>query len=326
MSRAATALAMLLGTCCSREPAATSGDLTLPSGIVLQVHRLGRGPDTVLVLPGGPAFGSRYLQEALAPLADRHTLLFLDPRGRGESPAVPADSLSMAADLRDLDAVREQLQLQRATLIGHHWGAAVAMLYAAAHPGDVGRLALIGPMPDGITTIYELTRVPHDSLALTRHAKALQAEMPRLDPDRYCRDFWGFALSPAEEVDPAVVTGVGPAVCNAPLTRLQEWTPMAQALYGSLGGWEWRDTMRLVSAPTLVITGTRNVPRREVARLWATHVVDGRLLVLDASPAFPWVEDRRAFLRDLGQFLDGAWPAKALPEAPATTVSAVGRD
>ena len=31
------------------------------------------------------------------------------------------------------------------------------MLYAVAHPGDVGRLALIGPMPDGITTIYEPT-------------------------------------------------------------------------------------------------------------------------------------------------------------------------
>ena len=325
--RVVSALALAAFACNSdAPPPVTTSTVVLASGGSLTLHTLGTTGDTVLVLPGGPAFGSGYLQRALAPLAVRHTLIFVDFRGRGESPSVPAESLSMTLDLRDLEVVRRQLQLDSFSIVGHHWGAGTAMLYAVSHPHVVRRLALIGPMADGITSIYELTRLPHDSLAIARHASAIASGMAQLDPDRYCRNYWGFALSPAEEVDPTVIRRLGPSVCSAPILRLQESPGVARALLGSLGAWEWRDTLGLVAAPTLVVAGDRDTQRAEAARLWATRVSDGRLLLLSGSSAFPWVTDSRGFINGIERFLDGAWPIAPPPASPTTTVSRADRD
>lgn len=272
-----------------------------------------------MVLPGGPALGTHYLTQALAPLATRRTMLFLDLRGRGDAAAAPAESLSIATDVTDLETVRTALGLGPLRLIGHHWGAGVAMLYATRHPVD--RLALIGPMPDGVTTIFEFTRLPHDSGAQHAHGQALLAQQDRLDPDRYCRSYWGFSLSPAEETDANAIARLAPTVCDAPASLLRSRAVTGQALYASLGTWEWRDTMRLVAAPTLVVVGGRSASRTAAARLWATHVHDGRLLVLGDTPWFPWIEAAPAMNRDLVTFFDGRWPVDTTATTEAAQVS-----
>lgn len=320
--RIAPSLLFLLASCSAPATPVTSQPVILPGGATVVLRSMGKGSDTIVVLPGGPAFGSRYLEKALAPLADDHTLLLLDLRGRGEAPVAEPESLSIAIDVRDLEAVREQLQLNRMRLLGHHWGAGVAMLYAVAHPDRTERIALVGPMPDGVTTVFEFTRLSHDSAALLAHAKALEAGEDRLNPDKYCRSFWGFAISPAEETDAAALARLAPSICDAPLLSLRARPALSQALYGALGTWEWRDTMRLVTAPALVVVGKRVTARTVAAELWAARMHDGRVLVLGETPWFPWVEAGQEFNRDLRQFFAGTWPEGAVRPDLSTRVSA----
>lgn len=312
---AASLLALL--ACSGPSTPRSTEFVALPTGDTVALHAMGSAPDTVVILSGGPAFGSRYLESALVQLAERHTLLFLDLRGRGEAPAASAESLSMAGDLRDLEAVRAHLELERFALVGHDWGAGLALLYALGHPAAVSRLALIGPMPDGITTVFEMTRLPHDSAALARHAAVVGDSLMVREPAQYCRDFWGFALSPGEVVNPGVVRRLNHLICGATPNRLLERQSIGRALYGSLGSWEWRDTMPGLRAPTLVVVGGGADSRVVTARRWATEVADGRLLVLGKTPAFPWVEAPIPFTTALQEFLAGDWPAQAEPGSTA---------
>lgn len=110
-------------------------------GRALAYRVIGSGA-VVLCHGGGPGFSGRYLDD-LAGLAERFTLVLLDPRGTGASDR-PLDPTAYAIDdyVTDVDEVRRHLGLERVRLLGHSHGGVVAMAYAAANPRAVERLVL----------------------------------------------------------------------------------------------------------------------------------------------------------------------------------------
>jgi proline iminopeptidase len=102
----------------------------------------------VIVLHGGPDFDTGYLLPDLDRLADTVRLIYYDQRGRGQSAAgVRPEDVTLASDVADLDAVRAQFQLPSAALLGHSWGAVLALEYAVRHPTRVSHLILMNPAP-----------------------------------------------------------------------------------------------------------------------------------------------------------------------------------
>src|SRR4051812_3661863 len=127
-------------------------------GVQLWMTSSGVGSDTVVVVHGFPGFDHAYLAADLAPLARGRRLIFYDLRGGGRSSPVSDDSaLGLASHVRDLEALRQALGLERMELLGHSGGAAIAAGYAAEHPDRVERLVLIAPpapvrVPYGVET------------------------------------------------------------------------------------------------------------------------------------------------------------------------------
>ena len=58
----------------------------------------------------------------------------------------------------------------------------------------------------------------------------------------------------------------------------------------SLGDWDWRPALGAVNAPALVIHGAHDHVPLESAREWASALPNGRLLVLEGSGHFPYLE------------------------------------
>ena len=50
---------------------------------------------------------------------------------------------SIAEQADDIDALRKTLGLERVTLLGHSFGATIALNYALRHPENVKRLILV---------------------------------------------------------------------------------------------------------------------------------------------------------------------------------------
>ncbi|HWE10675.1 MAG TPA: alpha/beta hydrolase [Solirubrobacteraceae bacterium] len=102
----------------------------------------------------------------------RMSVLAPDLRGRGQNAALPRP-YGIAGHVADMLAVMDQLEIERAVLVGHSMGAYVAARIAAEHPDRAAGLVLV----DGGTHISQLSREAaagaHAMLvgpALVRHA------------------------------------------------------------------------------------------------------------------------------------------------------------
>jgi pimeloyl-ACP methyl ester carboxylesterase len=98
----------------------------------------GAGPPVVFVNPG--ALDCRIWDSQWPAFIARHRVLRYDPRGfRGSSK--PEGAFSHLADLR---ALLSFAGISKAHLIGSSFGGSLALDFAAAHPGLVASLVLVG--------------------------------------------------------------------------------------------------------------------------------------------------------------------------------------
>src|SRR6266849_5769343 len=113
----------------------------------LYSREIGQG-QPIIVLHGGPDFDHGYLLPDLDRLAEAFRLIYYDQRGRGRSAdQVQPEEVTLTSDLDDLDGVRQHFQLESPALLGHSWGAVLALEYALRHPTNVSRLILMNPAP-----------------------------------------------------------------------------------------------------------------------------------------------------------------------------------
>lgn len=154
-SLVAAVIAMAFGTTlplhsgtAQRRPGAAPAELRIPvKGGSLYARTVGRGP-SIVVLHGGPDFDISYLLPEMDTLIDGHRLIYYDQRGRGKSAAgFRADDVTLATDVADLDAMREHFGMQSVVLLGHSFGAVLALEYAVRHPARVARIILLNPAP-----------------------------------------------------------------------------------------------------------------------------------------------------------------------------------
>jgi pimeloyl-ACP methyl ester carboxylesterase len=104
----------------------------------LEIRRHGETGPPVVVLHGGPgAQGSAW--GLASGLARRFRVLEPLQRRSGLAP------LSVARHVEDLRALIEaELPGERPAVVGHSWGAMLALAFGASHPGHASRLALVG--------------------------------------------------------------------------------------------------------------------------------------------------------------------------------------
>lgn len=147
----------------STPPEALAGD-----GCFLNVdgHRLFyRSEGTGLPVIGIPGFGGnvREWDEAFAHLRNDFSLTVVDPLGAGLSDRPWEADYSHPAQARRLFALMDALNIERAHVIGHSWGANIAVHMALIHPERVQRLVLLTPgffRPTSFPMAKLLLRVP----------------------------------------------------------------------------------------------------------------------------------------------------------------------
>lgn len=92
-------------------------------------------------------------------MGDSFRLIYYDQRGRGRSAQdVWPEEVSLTSDVDDLDKVRGHFGLQAPALLGHSWGAVLALEYALRHPSRVSRLILMNPVPVSAADVAEFRK------------------------------------------------------------------------------------------------------------------------------------------------------------------------
>ncbi len=277
-------------------------------GARLYVRELGAGYPLV-VLHGGPDFNHRYLLPELDRLARAGRAIYYDQRGRGKSSAgVAAEDMTLASEIDDLDRLRHALGLEAVAVLGHSWGAVLAMEYAARHADRVSHLVLMNVAPASHADL-ELFRAGRAATEAARVARLREiAATPeylagRLDAEAdYYRVHFGATLRREDSLEEIV-------------GRLRtDFTPedviKARAIEDRLYDQTWRQPgydlparLRTLDVPTLVIHGERDL----VPLACATHVAEAipgsRLVVLDGCGHFAYLERTADTLAAIAGFL-----------------------
>lgn len=115
--------------------------VALPNGLRVHYHQIGDGQDVVMVhgITGNLAVWHLHL---VPTLADQARILTYDLRGHGRS-GTPATGYSLDDMAQDLLLLLDALGLERPVVVGHSYGADIALYLAANHPDRVAEVIAI---------------------------------------------------------------------------------------------------------------------------------------------------------------------------------------
>jgi proline iminopeptidase len=290
----------------------SEGFVFIRPGLQLYFRILGEGPET-LVVPN-----ANWLGDALLPLAEGRRVIFYDPRSRGRSSAVTDPrQLSLEEDVADLEAVRRYFGLDRMTLLGTSFQAAITASYALEYPERVERLLLVCPITPRLPGEWkqelprtgELVHPP----GIPRLEELRREGLEESDPAAFCRAWFTWFLLPAMMADTsALVRFPLDDVCSFP----NEWPRHAVGLYfdhllPNMGDWDYRPLLPGLRMPLLVVQGTDDLVPEEASREWAAYAPDARFLPIDRAGHHPYLERPKEFFAAVEAFLRGEWPATA---------------
>jgi proline iminopeptidase len=254
--------------------------------------------EPLIVCHGGPGMWDMF-GDAAAMLRDDLRVVRWDQRGCGRSERRGPYSMARAA--ADLDAVRAHFGFEKAAVLGHSWGAQLALRYTLDHPDRVSHLVYVAGtgLGFGWHDEYEKNLAGRLGERMGR-IEELSAGDRTVDEDRELAVLrWS-----ADFADPATAAGHAERMatpwleinyeCHAAITAADRET--------------WREdelaqACRELDVPVLILDGAQDVrPRWAVDSLAAALPKATRVTLPDAGHV-PWLDDPEGFRTALQSFL-----------------------
>ena len=218
----------------------------------------GGGPGVpLLLLHGGPGAGHDYL-EPMEALGDERPVVFYDQLGCGKSD-IPDDTALWATErfVREVEAVRQALGLERLHILGQSWGGFLAIEYLLGKPSGVVSVVLANTAASAPGFAREAVKLidglPADIQETIRRC---EAEGSFEDPQYQAATFTFYQKHlcrlPLPWPDPVMRTIHNSE--TSPCYRYM-WGPSEFTMTGTLQTWDRTDRLGEINVPTLVISG-----------------------------------------------------------------------
>lgn len=134
------------GTALAYDRAVERGVLVSVGDTRLHVVERGSGYP-LIVLHGGPGLDHRMFGDYLDPLGADCRLLLVDQRAQGRSDRPPEETWTLERMAADVTALAEALELDRYAVLGHSYGAFVALQHAVDFPGAAAQTIVSSGLP-----------------------------------------------------------------------------------------------------------------------------------------------------------------------------------
>jgi proline iminopeptidase len=283
------ALVLLAALACVAKAQPLDGTILRP-GARLHFRSVGVGSPLV-ILAGGPGQDVRQLSGVVERIKDLRRCVLFDQRATGRSTVekLGPDSINLEAYIADLEALRKEVKLSRMSLLGHSWGAMLALAYAVRHPGHVDELVLIDSGPIAV----ESFKLLGDVLAHRRALMDVQGELKE-DQDLFeLRPFF-FDQKKAEEFAQRPRDG-------------EVATPVSQWIIPDLQkrGFDLREGAKKLRCRTLIIQGRFDAMPESLVLEANSCILGSKLVFIERAGHFPWIEQPERFGAVLRSFLRG---------------------
>lgn len=269
------------------------------NGLRLVYETQGSGDDVVIVVHGGVGLPHDYFHPMLSNLSRYAKLVYFDRRADMQSSRSGHGMASVAEMADDVDALRQALGVDRVTLLGHSFGAAIALNYALRHPANVKRLILVSaaaavenPAEAEKRILKKLSPAEMANYRSNEGGKGAANPCDRVRM-RYAVLYphYFYELAPYE-----FDRGVYIAYFDALAKKI------ALAEEGRL--LNVSDRLRDIQAPVLVIAGKHDlVTPPDQSAVLANGLARAKLVTMERSGHFPFFEENYLFTEWVRQFL-----------------------
>jgi len=268
----------------------------------LHVVERGAGELALLVLHGGPGLDHTMFGSSLDSLGDVCRLLLVDQRSQGRSDRTP-DGWSIAQMARDVAALALSLDVRRYVVLGHSFGAFVALQHAVDFPArPAGTIVSSGvPAVKYLNAHVEHSLATFEPLELREQVTAswereTQARTQE-DAAQIIRDQLPFHF--ADPRDPRI---------EEVLEAMSEavYSPEVLSHFADLGygGIEVEDRLATISHPVRVLVGRHDrACSVEAAEAIAAGAPAARLVVFEESGHMAFVEENDAYTGAIREFM-----------------------
>jgi proline iminopeptidase len=248
---------------------------------------------------GGPGFW-----DTLAPIADllspHGPVIRWDQRGGGRS--AHQGPYTLARFLHDLDTIRIAHSLDRVTVVGHSWGASLALQYAPAHPDRVRALIYIAGT--GLSWDWREEHKANWRAAMAPYAAKLAAldaiERPMVGQEREA-DLLRLAIDFA---DPSTAGPQAERLLSPYFRNDPEVNPTLNAEMRTLTESSLIERCRALTVPTLIIDGALDLRPRWAVDSLADALPNVTRVTLKSAGHLPWLDEPARFAAALSEFLN----------------------
>jgi proline iminopeptidase len=212
-----------------------------------------------------------------------------------------SSTINLNQAIKDITLLLERQNIKKITIIGHSWGAMLAMSYASKYPNQIAKLVLIGPGPLEWSG-YELLQ---DNI-MSRASKAEKTMMMQIQDSIANRTASMESMRTLNRTfsrllffDALKVDSLGPLISAGSNNVMQ------QLMLVDLNriSYNLKPAISEMQMPVLVICG-----REDPVGLFSTFAIKDlnknvKIFWVEKSGHFPWVEQPQSFYSTLLAFL-----------------------
>lgn len=265
---------------------------------------VGAGSKTpLLLLHGGPGVPSHYL-EKLTALADERPVVFYDQLGCGRSERPTERALwRLERFVREVQQVRDALNLDEVHLLAHSWGTMLAAQYLLESPAGVRSAILAGPVLSapkhraGLAVLRQ--RLPEDvRAALGKHeAQGTVGNPEYLKAVDY---FYARHMSLLPEAPPELKEATEQMGAESYAAM---WGPGELIMMGNLRDFDVTPLVGRLRVPILLTAGRADLTRPEEAEYYQGLIPGAQLEIFEQSAHLTMLEEPEAFVARVRTFL-----------------------
>src|SRR5262245_8036747 len=269
----------------------------------LYVVERGRGYP-LIILHGGPGLDHHFFGDYLDALIDDYQLILVDQRANGRSGRPPKATWTLEQHAQDVGLLAEAMRLDQYAVLGHSYGAFVALQHAVDFPAQAAQTIISNGVPG---SRFLMSHVEHQ--LATFEPAALRQQVTdswAREPHVQTRDEVAALLSAqlpfhfANPLDPRIAE-------FERRTAGAVYSPEVLRKFASedYGGIEVEERLGDIPQPVLILAGRYDrTCSVEAAEFMATHVPNAELVVFEKSAHLPFVEENDRYICTVRPFLD----------------------
>jgi proline iminopeptidase len=270
----------------------------------INVRVVGLG-SPILIVHGGPGLNHTYFLPHLIKLSNEHQLIFIDQRACGKSSGT-LDSTQMSLDwlVKDMEAIRDQLNLGKVSILAHSWGALLGLLYSARYPENIRCLIIANSVSPKAGEYDQRT----NEIINSRYSKAdsmlrdqtlRSPAFKRGDVEAYNQLFkLSFKQSFYNKL----------YIDSLNLVLPPDFLQKRNVLFfmaKELSAYDFYPELKKIKCRTLIIHGDYDAIPVELAQKINQGIFHSELLVIKNAGHFPFIEQNEKFIRGVNKFLNG---------------------